>query len=194
MAVMAFNRFLENQQQYKSSATWFHVLGVADARGAEILLDYTSDFEWSQEVESYDPQDDSGQVVNHREVVKSAKITFKFLSVDEKVRQLFTGTGDQSLKGKYFGITTQLGRYSHAINTAADSTGYVAWYKCYISQAVAIKSGSNDAGIVVTCYALPNKTCASYTATLPTGTCFTSSAVSAAIAADEFYVTADGLD
>jgi hypothetical protein len=165
---------------------------VADARGAEILLDYTSEFQWDQEVTGYDPEDDSGQVVNHRETIKSGKITFKFLATDEKIRQFFMGTGDQSLKGRYFGITTQLADFSAAINTAATTTGYVTWYKCYISQAFSVKLGSNDSGFVVTAYCLPNKTCASYTATLPTGTCFKPAAASAAIAANEFYYTADG--
>ena len=70
-------------------------------------------------------------------------------------------------------------------------TGYYDFFMCRIVQAGTWAMGTNNHGFTFTAICYPNKTCASYTATLPTGPCFKPTAVSAVIAADEYYVTAD---
>ena len=185
---MTFNRS-DHKPMFKSSATWLHPL-TGDTRGAEILLDFTAECTITQEEEAYDPIDDSGQSVPGTSVVKAVKLEMKFLGSDAKIRQMFTGTGDQTVKGKYFGITTQLADYISDAGTT--TTGYYSFYKCRIVQAGTFALGTNNHGFMLTAICYANKTCAAYTATLPTGDCFKPTAVSASIAADEYYVTEDG--
>lgn len=185
---MSFNRST-HKPQFKSSATWLFPL-TGTTRGAEILLDYTAEFTITQEEEPYDPIDDSGQTVPGTSVVKAVKVEAKFLGSDEKIRQLFTGTGDQSVKGKYFAMTTQLADYIDDSGTT--KTGYYDFFQMRIVRAGTFALGTNNHGFMLTGICYPNKTCAAYTATLPTGPCFKPTAVSASIAADEYYVTADG--
>ena len=186
---MTFNRS-DHKPMYKSSATWLHPL-TGDTRGTEILLDFTSEFSITQEEEAYDPVDDSGQSVPGTSVVRAVRLSMKFLGSDENIRQLFdNGSGDQQIKGKYFGITTQLADYID--NTGTSTTGYYTFYKARIVNAGTWNLGSNDHGFMLEAICYANKTCADYTATLPTGTCFKPTAVSAAIGADQYYATADG--
>lgn len=183
-----FNRS-DHKPSYKGAPTWLHPL-TGETRGLEVLLENTRDFTITQEEEAYDPVNDAGRAVPGSGVVKAVKIEAKFLSSDEKVRQLFTGTGDQSVKGKYYGITTLLADYID--NAGTTKTGYYTFYKARIVQAGTFAVGTNEHGYMFTAICYANETCAAYTATLPTGACFKPTAVSASIAAGEYYATADG--
>jgi len=185
---MSFN-YSDHKPMFKSSATWLHPL-TGETRGAELLIDATAECTIEQEEEAYDPIDDSGQSVPGSGVVKAVRISFKFLGSDEKIRQIFGESGDQSVKGKYFGITTQLATYIDDSGTS--KVGYYTFYKARIVRNGPFNLGSNDHGYMLQAICYANKTCAAYTATLPTGDCFLSTAVSASIAANEYYATADG--
>lgn len=187
---IAFDRMLGHQPQFRASAAWLHELGTSDARGAEVLIDYTSECTVIQEVETYEPSDDSGQKVNHMETPSKVRVEMKFLGSDEKIRSMFFGTGDNAVRKKYFGLTLQLADYVDDDGTV--KTGYYTFYKGKISVAGNWTFGANGHGFMLVFHALPNKTCAAYTATLPTGTCFKPTAASAGIGTDEFYYTADG--
>lgn len=188
MAAISFNNY-DHKPRYKGTKTWLHPM-TGETRGAGILLDATAEFTITQEEEAYDPVNDAGRASPGSGVVKAVKIEAKFLNSDEKIRQMFTGTGDQSVKGKFFALTTLLANYID--NSGVTKAGYLVTYKGRISQAGTFPLGTNDHGYMFTMICYANETCANVTVTLPSDACFTPTAVSDTIAPGEYYKTADG--
>lgn len=173
---------------FKKRPIFLGALDTNHAVTAWTLLDYMADTKITQEVTEKEFTDDSGAVIGRDEVVKSVKIEASWLCTDEKIRQLFAGTGTQSVAGTKFALCMLDAQYD-------GKQGYWVFYEIKIHRAFEMNLGGEDRGLKFMATAFPNTTCASATVTLPSGvTCWNMSTVtSAAIPADEWFYTADAV-
>lgn len=156
------------------------------------LLDDSAELTITGETTEMEFEGNSGGLTGFDDVLKTVRVSGKFQSTDEKIRQMWdSSNSDQSIAGTYFYLWIQTGKYLD--DSDASVYGYYAINKSKFKQAFTYAAGTSDPRFGFETVAIQNG-CADVTITPPTGDdCYITDAVtSATLSARKFFVTADG--
>ena len=180
---MTFNHTEENRQIFAgTAAVW-----VSTDAAAWTLLENSAELTITGETTEAEFEGNHGGLDSFYDVLKTVRVTGKFQSSDEKVRQMFSDNTDQSIRNTYYYLWVQTAEYDGSVY------GYYCINKSKFKQAFTHAAGTSDPRFGFETVAIRNG-CTDTTVTPPTGDdCYESDAVtSATIGARKFFTTADG--
>ena len=189
---ITFNKLRKNAKGFAKGAFWLGTLNSSHEVTAWTLVDRTGSLRVTPNGTRTKMQDDTGATYREHEVPNDYTIEATFKAGDEKIRQLFMASGDNSLQGKTWAVCFLDNTYLDSSDNTVQ--GYWVWYEVefFVTEGP-WEIGGAEKGYKLMGTAYANTTCASVTITLPSGdTCFTPTATGAAIGAGEFFNTLDG--